>query len=64
MGKVDISNNVKISQFYQVRLSHDVLSIHFNSQSVLAGLYIIINVFNPSINNSPISLLQNSIDSF
>ena len=30
VGKVGISNNVKITQFYQVKLFHDGHSIHFN----------------------------------
>ena len=63
VGNVDISKNVKISQYYQVWLPRDTYQIQFDWQSELAGLYISIDGNLPTAANADFVLLPNGIDS-
>lgn len=63
VGNVDISKNVKISQYYQVWLPRDTYQIQFDWQSELAGLYISIDGNLPTAANADFVLLPNGLDS-
>ena len=63
VGNVDISKNVKISQYYQVWLPRDTYQIQFDWQSELAGLYISIDGNLPTTANADFVLLPQGIDS-
>ena len=52
IGNVDISNNERISQFYEVWLPHDSPRVDFDWQSGVAGLYINIGGIRPTTKNS------------
>ena len=62
IGNVDISKNVKISQFYQVWLPRDSYQVNFDWQSELAGLYINIDDSKPTASNADFTLINNGTD--
>ena len=63
IGNVDISKNVRISQYYQVWIPRDTHQIQFDWQSELAGLYINIDDNLPTAANADFILLPNGKDS-
>ena len=52
IGNVDISNNERISQFYEIWLPHDSPRVDFDWQSGVAGLYINLGGTRPTTKNS------------
>ena len=52
IGNIDISNNERISQFYEVWLPHDSPRVDFDWQSGVAGLYINLGGNRPTTKNS------------
>ena len=62
VGNVDVSKNVKISQYYQVWLLRDTYEIQFDWQSELAGLYINVDGNLPTAANADFVLLPKGLD--
>ena len=63
IGNVDVSENVRISQYYQIWLPRDTFEIYFDWQSELAGLYINVDDNLPTASNADFILKPNGTDS-
>ena len=63
VGNVQISENERISQFYEVWLPHDSSAVHFDWQSKVAGLYINLGGTRPTTKNADFKLLPPGRDS-
>ena len=63
IGNVDVSKNVKITQYYQVWLPRDTFQLQFDWQSDLAGLYVNVGDDKPTATNADFTLIPNGIDS-
>jgi len=63
VGNVDLAENERIYEFYQVWLPHDSLMIQFDWQSEIAGLYINVGDSRPTTKNADFKLLPPGRDS-
>ena len=63
IGNVDISDNERIYQFYEVWLPHDSYRVDFDFQSKVAGLYINVGGTRPTTKNADFILLSPGRDS-
>ena len=63
IGNVDVSNNERIFQFYEVWLPHDTYRVDFDFQSSVAGLYVNIGDIRPTTKNADFKLLPRGRDS-
>ena len=63
IGNVDVSENERIFQFYEVWLPHDSYRVEFDFQSSVAGLYINIGNVRPTTKNADFKLLPQGRDS-
>ena len=63
IGNVDLGQNERISQFYEVWLPHDSFEINFDWQSKVAGLYINLGGIRPTTRNADFILLPPGRDS-
>ena len=63
VGNVEVSENERISQFYEVWLPHDSTSVQFDWQSKVAGLYVNIGGTRPTTKNADFKLLPPGRDS-
>ncbi|MBQ6284750.1 MAG: hypothetical protein IJK67_00360 [Bacilli bacterium] len=63
VGNVDIAENERIYQFYEVWLTHDSYRVDFDFQSEVAGLYINLGGSRPTTKNSDFKLLPPGRDS-
>ena len=63
VGNVDVSENERISQFYEVWIPHDTYRIEFDWQSEVAGLYINVGGNRPTTKNAHFKLLPPGRDS-
>ena len=57
IGNVDVAENERIFQFYEVWLTHDSYRVEFDFQSEVAGLYINIGGTRPTTKNADFKLL-------
>ena len=57
VGNVDISENERIYDFYQIWLPHDSDSVEFDWQSTIAGLYVNVGEARPTTKNAHFKLL-------
>ena len=62
VGNVDISENERIYQFYEVWLPHDSMIIEFDWQSSVAGLFINVGGTRPTTKNADFKLLPPGTD--
>ena len=58
IGNVDIAENERIYEFYEVWLPHDSQTVEFDFQSEVAGLYINLGGTRPTTKNADFKLLQ------
>ena len=63
IGNVDIAENERIFQFYEVWLPHDSYRVDFDFQSKVAGLYINLGGVRPTTKNADFKLLPPGRDS-
>ena len=63
IGNVDVSENERIFQFYEVWLPHDSYRVDFDFQSSVAGLYINVGDTRPTAKNADFKLLPKGRDS-
>ena len=63
VGNVDVSENERISEFYEVWLPHDAETVEFDWQSSVAGLYINLGGTRPTTKNADFKLLPPGKDS-
>ena len=63
VGTVEIAQNEKILQFYEVWLPHDSYRVEFDFQSKVAGLYINLGGTRPTTKNADFALLPPGRDS-
>ena len=63
VGNVEISENERISQFYEIWLPHDSIEVDFDWQSEVAGLYVNIGGIRPTTKNADFVLLPPGRDS-
>ena len=63
VGNVEISENERISQFYEVWLPHDSSAVYFDWQSKVAGLYVNLGGTRPTTKNADFKLLPPGRDS-
>ena len=63
IGNVDIAENERIFEFYEVWLPHDADRVDFDWQSEVAGLYINLGGIRPTTKNSDFKLLPPGKDS-
>ena len=63
VGNVDIAENERIYQFYEVWLTHDSYRVDFDFQSEVAGLYINLGGSRPTTKNADFKLLPPGRDS-
>ena len=63
IGNVDLAENERIYEFYQVWLPHDSYMVQFDWQSEIAGLYINIGDTRPTTKNADFKLLPPGRDS-
>ena len=63
VGNVEIADNERISQFYEIWLPHDSIQVDFDWQSEVAGLYINIGGIRPTTKNADFILLPPGRDS-
>ena len=57
VGNVEISENERISQFYEIYLPHDSHFVEFDFQSEVAGLYINVGGVRPTTKNADFKLI-------
>ena len=62
IGSVDVSENERIYEFYEIWLPHDSARIEFDWQTELAGLYINLGGTRPTTRNADFKLLPNGRD--
>ena len=63
IGNVDVAENERIYQFYEVWLTHDSYRIEFDFQSEVASLYISLGGIRPTTKNADFKLLPPGRDS-
>ena len=63
VGNVDIAENERIYQFYEVWLTHDSYRVDFDFQSEVAGLYVNLGGTRPTTKNADFKLLPPGRDS-
>lgn len=63
IGNVDISENERIYQFYEIWLPHDSYKVEFDWQSSVAGLYVNVGGTRPTTKNADFKLLPPGSDS-
>ena len=63
IGNVDLAENERIYEFYQVWLPHDSFLVQFDWQSEIAGLYINVGDSRPTTKNADFKLLPPGRDS-
>ncbi len=63
IGNVDISENERIYQFYEIWIPHDSYRVEFDWQSEVAGLYINVGGTRPTTKNADFKLLPPGRDS-
>ena len=63
IGNVDVSENERIYEFYEVWLPHDSETVEFDWQSSVAGLYINLGGTRPTTKNADFKLLPPGKDS-
>ena len=63
IGNVDVSENERIYEFYEVWLPHDAETVEFDWQSSVAGLYINLGGTRPTTKNADFKLLPPGRDS-
>ncbi len=63
VGSVEIAENERISQFYEIWLPHDSMQVDFDWQSEVAGLYINVGGTRPTTKNADFTLLPPGRDS-
>ena len=63
IGNVDVSENERIFQFYEVWLPHDSYRVDFDFQSSVAGLYVNVGDIRPTTKNADFKLLPPGRDS-
>ena len=63
IGNVDIAENERIYEFYEVWLPHDAIRVEFDWQSGVAGLYINLGGIRPTTKNADFKLLPPGRDS-
>ena len=63
VGNVEVSENERISQFYEVWLPHDANAVYFDWQSKVAGLYVNLGGTRPTTKNADFKLLPPGRDS-
>ena len=63
IGNVDVAENERIYQFYEVWLTHDSYRVEFDFQSEVAGLYINLGGTRPTTKNADFKLLPPGRDS-
>ena len=63
IGNVDVAENERIYQFYEVWLPHDSYRVDFDFQSEVAGLYINLGGTRPTTKNADFKLLPPGRDS-
>ncbi len=63
VGNVNVAENERIYQFYEVWLPHDTFRVEFDWQSEVAGLYINVGGTRPTTRNADFKLLPNGKDS-
>ena len=63
VGNVDLSENERIYQFYEIWLPHDTYNVEFDWQSSVAGLYINVGGTRPTTKNADFKLLPPGSDS-
>ena len=63
IGNVDVSENERIFQFYEVWLPHDSYRVDFDFQSSVAGLYVNVGDLRPTTKNADFKLLPKGRDS-
>ena len=63
VGNVDLAENERIYQFYEVWLTHDSYKVEFDFQSEVAGLYISLGGIRPTTKNADFKLLPPGRDS-
>ena len=57
IGNVDVSQNERISEFYEIWLPHDAETVEFDWQSSVAGLYVNLGGNRPTTKNADFKLL-------
>ena len=62
IGNIDKADNERIYEFYQVWFPHDSLTVEFDWQSEVAGLYINVGDSRPTTKNADIKLLPKGRD--
>ena len=62
VGNVEISENERISQFYEIYLPHNSLTVEFDFQSEVAGLYINVGGIRPTTKNADFKLVPRGRD--
>ena len=62
VGNIEISENERISQFYEIYLPHNSLSVEFDFQSEVAGLYINVGGIRPTTKNADFKLIPHGRD--
>ena len=62
VGNIEISENERIAQFYEIYLPHDSLSVEFDFQSEVAGLYINVGGIRPTTKNADFKLIPRGRD--
>ena len=63
IGNVDVSENERIYEFYEIWLPHDSETVEFDWQSSVAGLYINLGGTRPTTKNADFKLLPPGKDS-
>ena len=63
IGNVDVSENERIYEFYEVWLPHDAVRVEFDWQSSVAGLYINLGGTRPTTKNADFKLTPKGRDS-
>ena len=63
VGNVDIAENERINQFYEVWLTYDSYRVDFDFQSEVAGLYVNLGGTRPTTRNADFKLLPSGRDS-
>ena len=63
IGNVDVSNNDRINDFYEVWLPHDADRVDFDWQSGVAGLYVNLGGSRPTTKNADFKLTPSGKDS-
>ena len=63
VGNVDLAENERIYEFYQIWLPHDSYMVEFDWQSEIAGLYINVGDSRPTTKNADFKLLPPGRDS-